>query len=180
MKRLLPWLAIVAAALVPVAAADDPAGSQRVYRFRQDRPLIAALVREGLRLATEDSPLERAACCTAAAERLAEGMRQAAAQHDPPRIAELGSCLSVLLRDGVAANLSAARLQIVPGSTREKSLLDLRSRAEALLRPLEAQLLHAADAEGREVFERTLSALRDSQAQVERAAASDQQSGASR
>jgi hypothetical protein len=170
MKRCLPLL--VLALLLPLAFAEDaprqPTSAERVELFQRNQVLIQTLVQSGLRLAKEEEPLPRAEACGDAAQRLAEEIRQAVANHEQARLTELGQHLQALLDNGVVANLRKARRQIPAGSTYEKNLFAVRDRITAELATLEKFLAEEAEKD-QELSQRLPVLVRESRAAVEKA-----------
>lgn len=69
------------------------------------RPLLGALVMNGLRLAAEDDPLRRADYCTDVADQLVQTILQASATGDAEQASRLGTYLGQLVEMGVVKNL---------------------------------------------------------------------------
>jgi hypothetical protein len=168
MKYTAPLLAVCIAALVPVAAAQNPDHAVRARLFQRNHQLIETLVKGGLRLAGAEDALQRAECCSGVAERLATEIQRAVRSQEKERVTELGLHLRALLETGVAANLSTARKQIPLGSTLEKNLREVRDRAAQLVEPLEEQLLNVSDAEDEHGIRHTLKALHVGRTEVEK------------
>ena len=82
----------------------------------KNRPLLEGLLDDGLKLADAETPLDRAAACRAAADRLAVELRAAAKYEDADRVSEIGDQLTALLTDGFLPPFAAARADIGPTS----------------------------------------------------------------
>src|SRR5262249_2590317 len=85
-----------------------------------------------IELAAEEDPLKRAAQCNQLADSLAREIRQAGADHDRGRVAQLGPHLGAMLAHGGAANLTEARGTIGTGSVRERKLLQFSKLAHQM------------------------------------------------
>jgi hypothetical protein len=140
---------IPASVLAALAQAGSPAASlspgEQARRFQRNRDLIEKLVDGGVRLAQEENPLRRAACCNGLAQSVADAMRQAAGDQEGARVAELGEHLKSLLTIGVAPNLGSARALIPSGSAEEEELQKVKVQTADYMMSLEADL-QAADA----------------------------------
>ena len=82
--------------------------------LKKNRPLLEGLLDDGLKLAAAETPLDRAAACRAAADRLAVELRAAAKYEDADRVSEIGDQLTALLTDGFLPPFAAARGDIGP------------------------------------------------------------------
>ncbi|MFN4257920.1 MAG: hypothetical protein ACK4RK_01380 [Gemmataceae bacterium] len=141
MNRFLSLLLvfIVCAGVCP--AHTVPPDLQAPLRsFQKNRLLLQELVATSLRLADEDDPLKRAEHCQEMAERLAQEIQKAASDQEGARVNELGLHFRNVLRQGVAANITAAGNRIPVGSERERELEQLGQRVLRMALPLEEQL----------------------------------------
>jgi hypothetical protein len=167
--RWFPVLTIPAALCLAVfAAAEDAAGLQTAApgNLLRNRALIEELVVGGLRLAGEDDALHRADRCRDLAERLADELRQAAADRESDRAAELGEHLGALLRHGVAGNLRTVRRESSPSSTREIELQRVGGQVRDLVAMLEESLRGEQPTAGD--LRRVLRGVREAGAEVEK------------
>jgi hypothetical protein len=161
-------LLVLAACLVPVAAADDPGvplgATDRVVQLQRNYTLIKSLVQSGLRLAAEEDPLKRAEHCLSMADPMIVEIQLAAGRLEMSRAAELAEHLQSLFEQGLVANLAQARKRTPFGSAQEGNLLDVRDRALQILRTLEekleARLVSEATNDGRELV-KTVQAIRE-------------------
>jgi hypothetical protein len=138
--------------LAALASADTPIGtsSEKQGRFLQrNASLIEKLVDDGMELAAQSNALDRAKACGTIATRLAGEIEKATDNKDTARAAELSQHLRLVLQRGIAANLTAARREIHPGSADEKKLFEGTDQAQELIHLLDKQFKQAiVDDEG--------------------------------
>jgi len=172
MRLLVLMTAALAVALtgLALAGADTPGGAPnpRVGRVHKDLQLIEALVDSGLRLASEEDPLQRAAACNALADRLAREIRGAAAAKDQGRAADLGHNLQLLLVRGVAGNLNLAYGTMSEGSPQMAEARRLGEQAMQVATPAMLDLERPSALEAPDMRE-AAQALFKARAEVERA-----------
>jgi hypothetical protein len=84
--------------------------------LNQNRQLLEGMLDDGILVADAGTPLERAAACRRAADRLAAELAQAARLDNADRVSEIGDHLTALLADGFLPPFAAARAEIRAGS----------------------------------------------------------------
>jgi hypothetical protein len=147
--------------------AAGPAPAPKPLSDDPSCPLLAALVRDGLRLAEEQTPLRRAGCCADLADRLARSIALASAGPDPEQAARLGRCLGDVLDDGVAGNLARVRVEDLDEAQRVE-LEQVHQRAGRATAVLEGNLAQAPAA-AQPGLRRALEASRHGREQAENA-----------
>jgi hypothetical protein len=102
------------------ASAQNPApgltAGEQLRLFQSNRTLLDGLIDHGLKLSDANTPLDRADECRKAADTLGLALRQAAAESDADRVAELSDHLTAVVRDGLTPSLAQARRDIHPAS----------------------------------------------------------------
>jgi hypothetical protein len=166
MKRRVAWALVAILLTVCAGSGQPPAGppAERSRQFRQDAELLDTLVDGAIELAGEEDPLKRAAQCNKLADSLAREIRQAGADHDRGRVAQLGPHLRAMLSHGVAANLTEAKGTIASGTVRERKLLEFSK----LVRQMEDDLGRAPGADP-QAMKPAIAAMRAGRADVEKA-----------
>jgi hypothetical protein len=167
------FLSTVAFALLAALVSADtpfwPSYAEQGRYLERNSDLIEHLVDHGLELADQNSPLDRAKACGAIATHLANAIEKAADDKDAFRTAELSQHLRLVLQKGIAANLSAARREIHPGSADEKKLFESSEQAAELIKLLDKQLKDASAREESRILERPLQPARKGCESVEKA-----------
>ena len=107
-------LAAWAGAQAPPRAALSAAEQLRLHRA--NRVLLADLVDRGIDLGGANHPVDRAEACRKTARVLGIALVQAADANDADRVAELGSHLEVVVREGLVPMLDEAKRFIHPAS----------------------------------------------------------------
>jgi electron transfer flavoprotein alpha/beta subunit len=144
--------------------AEAPAGPA-TETGAESRSLLETVVWEGLRLAEEKDPLQRADSCSAVAEQLVQTILLASAMGEVERAAMLGQCLSEMADRGVAANLN--RVEMNEADTDGLAELErVRQRAAAAEAALQSNWQRAPSS-ARKGLEQAMEASRSS---LERAA----------
>jgi hypothetical protein len=159
---------ILLAALVSADSPFWPSSAEQARYLELNSDLIEKLVDGGLDLADQNSALDRAKACGAIATRLANAIDKAADDKDTFRAAELSQHLRLVLQKGIAANLSAARREIHPGSADEKKLFESSDQAAELIKVLDKQLKEASVREESHILERPLQPARKGCESVEK------------
>lgn len=131
-------LAVIAAfaALSGWVSGQGPAvrtADEEATLLAKNRRLLEALLEDGLKVADAETPLDRAAACRRAADRLAVELTSAAKYEDGDRVNEIGTQLTDLLTDGFLPPFSAARAEIGPESPEFARLQLLRVESAAQL-----------------------------------------------
>ena len=131
-------LAVVAAfaALSGWVSGQGPAvrtADEEATLLAKNRRLLEGLLDDGLKVADAETPLDRAAACRRAADRLAVEMTAAAKYEDGDRVNEIGNQLADLLSDGFLPPFTAARAEIGPESPEFARLQLLREESAAQL-----------------------------------------------
>lgn len=141
-----PLLTVAVAAFLAVLARGDSSPRflpiEQATCLHRDRPLIEDVLHNGLSLALQDSPLNRAETCSITAIRLTDEIVKAAREGQVDHVAELAAHLKTVLQKGLAGNLRTARADIPAGSTEEPRLRTVCQRADQVLSLLEDQLRH--------------------------------------
>lgn len=129
-----------------VPARPEDWNAQRLEQRRRNLPLLGSLVDGSLKLVRPDDPgpLRRAERCLDPVRAVGRDVREAAEANEGARAAELADDLSRLLREGVAANLEAARRQTPPGSTLEADMRRVFEQAEQAVLPARDTLRRVA------------------------------------
>jgi hypothetical protein len=139
--KFAPFASVLAGLLLafeapPQTASPPQPDARRFLQLHRNRVLIQAAVDSGLSLAVERDPLKRADTCNGLAQRFAGEIRQAAMNREGDRAAEMGLHFHVLIKRGVAGNLTAVRGQTPVGSAREDEMRRVRDQVRAITRPL--------------------------------------------
>jgi hypothetical protein len=163
MAGMKPGLVLFGTA--PAAATPTPADEAR--RFRRNYDLIESVVQSSLDLAVVEDPVQRAHFCGKVARTLAQAIRQAAADREGERAAELSRHLRDQLKNGVAVNLTAASTVTPLGSKGEEDLRKVADDVNRIIQPLEDQLERSADAGTRENLRSTLQTIHDGRVEVD-------------
>jgi hypothetical protein len=143
-----------------------PSASVRAELLRRNRGLIEVVVQNSIALADTDNALNRANACGELAKRLADEISRNN-ENETERAIELAEYLQIVLKVGVAANLSAARPEIPWGSHDEQRLYDVQERTAQNMRALEELLPSHGDAF--DDLQMTRRAVHDGLAAVEKA-----------
>jgi hypothetical protein len=165
LSRHGPGSPVLFASLALADLQGAPSAAARVELLRRNLGLIESVVQNSIALAGADNALNRADACGTLAKRLAEEIREA--KDDPSRAIELAEYLKVVLKQGVAANLVAARPAIPSGSNDETRLYAIQDGTASEMRNLEKIL--PADGEVLDDLKWTLRAVQDGRAEVEKA-----------
>lgn len=84
--------------------------------LKKNSTLLEGLLDDGLKLSAAETPLDRAAACRRAADRLSVELSAAARYEDADRVSEVGDLLTDLLTDGFLPPFTAAQADIPPSS----------------------------------------------------------------
>jgi hypothetical protein len=117
-----------------------PSAAARAELLRRDRALIEHVVTNSIRLAGAPDPLNRADACGELVGQLAEEIRSANLAGDTERVVELSQHLSVVVKLGFVANLTAARSAIPSGSNEEPRLQKVHDQITKKMQELEDAL----------------------------------------
>src|SRR5262249_53783156 len=109
------------------------------------RPLLAALVCHGLRLADEADPLHRAAICSEVAEILAPNIVVLSMQGNAQETRDLGASMGDLVERGVASNLEQVE-DAEPTEAQQEQAERIRRRTAQAAEVLEQNLAQAPPA----------------------------------
>ncbi len=107
--------------------------AQQQQLFQRNRATVAALVDSSLEISRSNDYVARARSYRKVAMQLQRDLDHAAGDSDATRIAELGSHLDTVLRQGLAPSLRAAHQQIGAGGTDRGNLLDIRDSSMELV-----------------------------------------------
>jgi hypothetical protein len=156
-------------ALAGLASAQDapPDAADRLRQLQRDFALIEVLVQEGLHLAGQDDPLQRAESCNVVAKRLVQEIKQAAGERDQPRATQLGNYLHSVLVRGVAGNLDTARSRLDDDSGPNPDFQRIRDEALRVTEPVTGE--HAQGSE-RQLMEPAAEAINKGRTAVQDAA----------
>lgn len=125
----------------------------------QEQPLVAHLVHQGLRLATEQDPVRRADLSAELSPRVATAVVHLSVQGAPEQSANLELGLAELMENGVVSNLERAKPPVdKPG--READLERMRKKAAQAMEVLEKNLANAR-AIGRAGLQRAFEASKE-------------------
>jgi hypothetical protein len=108
----------------------------RAELLRRNSGLLQNVVQITITLAAANTPLNRATACGDLANCLAEEIR-GVQENEADRAIELAEYLKAVLKQGVAANLTAARPAIPSGSNDEQRLYEVQDRTAEAMRALE-------------------------------------------
>jgi hypothetical protein len=113
------------------AGAQGPptrSAADQLQLLRANRGLIDGLIDDSVKLAGANTALDRAAVCQGTAHRLAGAVEQAATAGNPDRVAEFGSHLERVVRNGLVPRLEEAKT-VPPESPDAKRLKEIRENA---------------------------------------------------
>ncbi|HEV3202954.1 MAG TPA: hypothetical protein VGY77_01155 [Gemmataceae bacterium] len=165
------WILPVSAFLILaiVAVAQDPSNSAEeewlTRQWQRNRGLIEALVQNGLALAGEKDPIERAKSCKDLADRFAEEIQEAAEDHEAGRALELSGHFHALIKRGIAGNLRSIE-KPNPFSTLDMEMRRVGEQVKELTEPMEKKLKGMAPNDGGDLW-RVLQTVRDARNEVE-------------
>ncbi len=134
------------------AGAQGPApllASDQIRLLRTNRVLLGDLINHGVELGSTDDPLQRASACQGAAHALGVALRRAAEANDPDRVAELGSHLEEVVREGLVPILDEATKTIPPHSPDAVRLKAIRAGAAEDLASIRSALPQGEPADAR-------------------------------
>jgi hypothetical protein len=162
-------LSVPLALLASLVWADSP--SQQALRdealyLHANRTLIAMLVEDGVQLAASKTPLQRADTFRTLAKELVGEINLAAQGQNTARVIELTDHLRTVLDKGIVVNLYKARNEIGLASHDEPELFKVCKDTTELLATLEEQLNKAQQNQPSPELQRTLQAVRKSQADM--------------
>lgn len=130
--------------LVGLTSADgdgpDAPYETRRAEFARDAEMIEAFVEEGLLLAQQEDPLQRARTCNALAKRLAQEIQDATDKKATARVVALGDLLQAVLIRGVADNLEQAKKEAPKEALRGKEIAKVADQSSDVTAPLEKTL----------------------------------------
>ena len=135
------------------ASAQVTPSPERLFQLKQNHDLVERLVVTGLSLAAAVDPLKRADVCGYLAKIFASEVGRAAKNQDGARAVELGGHFQDVLKRGVAGNLTMARQQIPPSSTRYVEMRRLGNDLHEATDSTEKELRQASHSGGDEMGE---------------------------
>lgn len=138
MKLFVPTAVVFT--LAGFLVAQEPVIPERLDQLRRDMPLIEVLVGQGIQLADESEPLNKARSFQELTKTLVANIRDAADHGQEVRTQRLGSLLQTTLESGVAENLASARQQIENDPTKTKELRRLGEQVLEITQPLDPTL----------------------------------------
>ena len=117
--RPILTLAVVAAVSFWASAQTTPAGpsaAEQLQMLKTNRELLEDLLDQGTRVSDANTPLDRAAECQRATDRLARELRTAVDRADADRANEIGEYVERIVVEGFVPNFETARRDAKPGS----------------------------------------------------------------
>jgi hypothetical protein len=144
--------------------APRPEMAARLEQWQRDGRLVERLVQDALRLAREDDPLQRAACCGELGQALSDGLTPG---QDAARLREMGEYVCAVCQKGVAVNLQKQ------GERREKLAREIQKGVVQLLGLLEEQVRRQGEKADPAEMEPILQLLRDARKEIDNALPKD-------